>query len=166
MPHKLAYSPTLNKIVATGSGNNKEGLWVGDATGSSLDFANITTNNEFISPWESNEGTFPIIWDTNLEKFILTTEQTGGGKQIYYNADNNLTSWTLLTNIYDFNNNLTTDGTLNKTCHSIAFSSTLNRSVFVGGDAIYYSDFVGGTAISNLVFKQTKYGIVCPNILL
>ena len=156
MPHKLAYSPTLNKIVATGSGNNKEGLWVGDATGSSLDFANITTNNEFISPWESNEGTFPIIWDTNLEKFILTTEQTGGGKQIYYNADNNLTSWTLLTNIYDFNNNLTTDGTLNKTCHSIAFSSTLNRSVFVGGDAIYYSDFVGGTAISNLVFKQTK----------
>ena len=156
MPHKLAYSPTLNKIVATGSGNGLEGLWVGDATGSSLDFTNIATNNEFISPWESDNGMFPLIWDTNLEKFILTTEQTGGGKQIYYNADNNLTSWTLLTNIYDFNSNLTTDGTLNKSCYSMAFSPTLNRSVFVGIDAIYYSDFVGGTAISNLVFKQTK----------
>ena len=155
MPHKLAYSPTLNKIVATGSGNGLEGLWVGDATGSSLDFTNIATNNDLISPW-TGEGMFPVIWDSNLEKFILTTEQLGGGKQIYYNSDNNLTSWTLLTNIYDFNNNLTTDGTLNKYCYSMAFSPTINRSVFVGGDAIYYSDFVGGTAISNLVFKQTK----------
>ena len=156
MPHKLAYSPTLNKIVATGSGNGLEGLWVGDATGSSLDFTNIATNNEFISPWESDGGMFPLIWDTNLEKFILTTEATGGGKQLYYNDSTSLTTWTLITNIYDFNNNLTTDGTLNKNCYSIAFSPTLNRSVFVGGDAIYYSDFVGGNAITNLVFKQTK----------
>ena len=156
MPHKLVYSPTLNKIVATGAGNGGEGLWGADATGSNLDFTNIATTSEYISPWEADGGMFPLIWDSNLEKFILTTEQPGGGKQIYYNSDNNLTSWTLLTNIYDFNNNLTTDGTLNKNCYSMAFSPTINRSVFVGGDAIYYSDFVGGTAISNLVFKQTK----------
>ena len=99
----------------------------------------------------------PIIWDSNLEKFILTTQQTGGGKQIYYNSSSDLTAdWTLVTNIYDYLGNLNTNGTLNKQMESCAFSSTLNRTVLVGSDAIYYSDFVGGTSISNLVFKQTR----------
>ena len=158
MPLKLAYSPTLNKIVATGSGNGN-GLWVAVANGSNLDFTlDASAGNGFLSQLLGNGDGIetPIIWDSNLGKFILTTAFVGSGKQIYYNSDNNLTSWTLLTNIYDFNNNLTTDGTLNKICYSIAFSPTLDRSVFVGQDAIYYSDFVGGTAISNLVFKQTK----------
>ena len=158
-PKSMAFSPTLNKIVATGTGNNKEGLWVYDLSSSSHEFNQIQIDNEYISPWESDGGLLFIVWDIYLEKFILITGSTGGGKQIYYNSSSDLSeNWTLITNIYDYQNNLNANGTINKGFNSIAYSPYLKRTVAVGPNSvIYYSDFSNNIQdISNLVFKETR----------
>ena len=156
-PNYISYSPDLNTIILTGSGNGKEGLWESIDGGVTFNMNVTNTNNgqtEFLPDWEG-EGIFPVTWDSNLNKFILITQSGNYTGRIFYNTSNTLSNnWTKITPVYDYNDVQLTN--INYTFYDIAYSSTLKRTVIVG-NRLLYSDYSGdNTNIANLFFKETR----------
>jgi hypothetical protein len=157
-PNYISYSPDLNTIILTGSGNDIEGLWESTDGGVTFNMNVTNTNNnqkEFLPDWEGGGIIFPVTWDSNLNKFILVTQSGNYTGRIFYNTSNTLSNnWTKITPVYDYNNVQLTN--INYTFYDIAYSSTLKRTVIVGNRLLYSDYFGDNTNIANLFFKETR----------